>query len=232
MELFCVDRGGDEQSTLLFLPAHSVASEEGEQLTARFSRRHRTYVTLGELPEFDRVEPYARNLALLLEERSLKRVTVIGVGRGGAVSLALAEVASKSVRRAVLIDPTVRLSPGRATRFIDKVESFLPLGLPLRKVSQAFDARPFLHRIHSPVLVLLSPDAGEFEEEQGKLIANRLPNAWLRTLQQTPLQTQHLSEEVERAIEEFIEVPTKRPQKNLGACREIARSSSEQLNDY
>jgi hypothetical protein len=98
---------------------------------------------------------------------------------------------------------------------IDRIEALLPLGLPLRNASNAFDARAFLHRIHCPVLVLVSAGAGEFVREQSRVIAKRVPNAWLRQLEGEALVGDVLTAEAEQCVESFFEVPTKRPQKNL-----------------
>ena len=215
MELICCDGGGSEQSTVLYLPPVSLPSERACSAVGTLSGRYRTFVATGQLPTMEGVSECVTAIHHRLEELQLRRVTLIGVGAGGAISQALAVRAAKVVRRLILIDPSLRLSPGIGTRVIDRVEAFLPLGLPLRSASNAFDGRAFLHRIHCPVLVLVSSGAGEFVREQCGLIAKRVPNAWLRQLAGEALAEERLTVEVESCVESFFEVPPKRPQKNL-----------------
>lgn len=215
MELVCCDEGSDEQSTILYLPSTSLSTERAKKAVGMLAHRCRTFVASGELPSLESVSQCVADLAHKLEELRLKRLTVIGMGAGGAISQALAVRASRVVRRLILVDPTVRISPGLGTRVVDRLESFLPLGLPLRKASNDFDARAFLHRIHCPVLVLVSAGAGEFVREQSRVIVRRVPNGWLRQIETEALTGDLLTSEVERCVEAFFEVPTKRPQKNL-----------------
>jgi pimeloyl-ACP methyl ester carboxylesterase len=215
MELICCDDSGDEQSTILYLPGSSLAPERARGAVGALAKQFRTFVAAGELPSLESVPECVAELSGKVEALRLKRLTLVGVGAGGAISQALAVRAAKVLRRLILIDPTVRLSPGFGTRMIDRIEALLPLGLPLRNASNAFDARAFLHRIHCPVLVLVSAGAGEFVREQSRVIAKRVPNAWLRQLEGEALVGDVLTAEAEQCVESFFEVPTKRPQKNL-----------------
>ena len=122
----------------------------------------------------------------------------------------------KLVRRLVLLDATTQLEPNLVSRAIDRVEQFLPLGLPLRSLSRHYDSRSMLHRIHCPTLVFVSPQASVFTRAQSEMIARRIPNAWRSLLKSPPLSRESVfSAEVQGLLEEFLQVPVKCPQKNL-----------------
>lgn len=163
------------------------------------------------LAEADRLEPE-------LSELGTKRTTIVAYREGTPLAQALGALSAEVVRRIVLIDPQARVSPSTRDRTIDKVEMFLPLGLPFRALNNNFDSRPLLHRVRCPVLVVDSPHADQYHREQAHYIAKKLPNAWHEKLE-TPvfLGERGLSEEFSRRLEEFLQVPAKRPQKNLSS---------------
>jgi pimeloyl-ACP methyl ester carboxylesterase len=148
----------------------------------------------------------------------VKRATFLGIAAGGAVVQAMSNVYPKTVRRVILLDSSARVAPGFWQKVSDYLEEFFPLGLPLRSLSAEFDSRPMLHRIHCPALVLVSASAGVWLEDQAKMIARRIPNAWFAKLKGSSLNHEGvLSEELRSKVKEFLQVPAKRPQKALRA---------------
>lgn len=182
----------------------------------RLLDRYRIVAPIKPLPHVEHVPEYTADLARALDDAGVKRLTLIGVSGGGSVAQALAVELPGIVRRVLLVDPTARITPSLSTRIIDRVERFLPTGLPLRSLTAAFDSRPLLHRLRCPVLVLVSPSAGLFEQSQARLIARRAPNARLRHLTEALYDDEgHVSGELAGMLEEFNLTPAKRSQKPL-----------------
>lgn len=144
----------------------------------------------------------AQELEREIEEKSLKRLTLIATDWGGPIAIQYAATFPRNVRRVVLLDARARLTQSILELLIEKVEEYLPLGLPLRPLSRAFDPRPILHRVRCPTLILSS---AEYQNDAAFLLA-RIPNAWSE-----PLDSEKLSER----ISSFLAVPTKQPQKLL-----------------
>lgn len=200
---------------LLILTDGSVSLAMAERWGRGVGEEFALYVLSSDLPSSENVESFAESLNRHCRKEGMRRVTVLGVGRGANVALAFTVAAAKLVRRLVVLNGTSRLAPGLFARAVDAVEEFLPLGLPLRPLSKTYDARPTLHRIHCPVLVLVSRQAGSFVRDQAALLAARIPNAWRRELSQPELaEDGRLSDELRQTLREFLQVPVKRPQKS------------------
>jgi pimeloyl-ACP methyl ester carboxylesterase len=151
-----------------------------------------------------------------LTSNRLSRFTLLGHGAGvGLAQLASLEL-HKQVRRLVLLDAVTRPSASSFERFVDWVEGFFPLGLPLRRQGKALDTRVFLHRIHCPVLLLVSNSANKRSIVESEYLAAKLPNAWFLRLKQDCWKDGELeiTEEISEVLRTFDQVPTKRPQKN------------------
>ena len=209
-------RGGS--SVLLFVAGNSAEGFSVELWAKQFSLEFDAFVLSSELPVESRVKEFVDCLAAELQNLRIRRLTVVGAGSGSAVVQALAVHYPKLVRRLVLINARSRIAPGVFQRFLDKFERLLPLGLPLRPLSQAYDSRPVLHRIHCPVLVLTSSDASSYEIEQSRFIAKRIPNCWSADLAAARMGSeQDLGEELHELIVQFMQVPVKCPQKNTSS---------------
>lgn len=207
---------GEQNSVLLCLPHRRYSPEEGERLLAHCAEDFRSYLLQSELPPDNNVLEFAQILSQQAAQLGVKRATLFGIGPGASVAQALAMQDSKLVRRLVLLNPTTRLLPSMFSKFIDKLERFLPLGLPLRPLSASFDSRPFLHRIDCPSLILSSPDAGHYIISEANFISNKLPNAWHVQLKHSPFTSDNsCSDELENLLKTFLNVPVKRPQKRL-----------------
>lgn len=211
--------GGEEAAlgTLLIIPPKKLSPARAEQTAKGVSRELRTLVLSCDPPASREIWNFSHELVEQLEQLDAKRLTVLGIGSGGALAQALAIGYPKLVRRVVLVDSTTRLSPSKISHWIDALERFLPLGLPLRSLSRGFDSRPQLHRLRCPTLVISSGDAAPFERAEANLLTEKIPNAWFMSLAGYPLDAAwQINPALTREMLAFLQVPTKRPQKNLG----------------
>jgi len=205
--------GSSANSVLLFIPPRKYSRQISCAFVDEIVDDFRTFVLTSPLPPENQVLTFAEQLSFELRKQKVKRLTVFGLGEGAYVAQALAVALPRTVRHMILVDGTTRLAPGYASRFIQWVEWFLPLGLPLRRLSDDFDSRPFLHRIHCPALVVLSKNADKYICEQGRFIATKIPNAWL-TLLSEPVRNHagHMGQELAGLLGDFLQIPRKRPQ--------------------
>lgn len=156
----------------------------------------------GRDPEPEEVSLFAEKLEEAVEREKLKRLTLLGVSWGGPIAVQYTSVFPRNVRRLILVNAMARLKQTKLEKFIEWLERFLPLGLPLRPLSKAFDPRPLLHRVRCPTLVFTTtPNAPEAE-----FLAVRIPNAWLYN---------STFEKLPEIINQFLEVATKQPQKRV-----------------
>ena len=202
-------------SVLLVLPDRQVRSQDAERLVGELKHDFTNVVLSTDLPSGDSILSFCEELEEALIREKIKRVTVLGIGPGASIAQALAVSAPKIIRRAIVCNATTRMAPSLGSIIVDRMEKFLPLGLPLRNLSADFDSRPFLHRIHCPVLVLYSKSQRTFVKEQGDFIVERIPNAWIDILEREPInEFGQFSDALLEHIRAFMQVPTKRPQKN------------------
>ncbi len=216
-EIQLVNNGVDESSagTIAIFPKHRLNSFEAERLAKSFRSQVRIVAVAGRMPAMLEVSDYTEDLLALLEEQKIKRLSLLGIGEGGALAQATAIAAPKLIRRVILVNSATRVHPSRLDSLIDGAERFLPLGLPLRPLSRAFDSRPALHRLRCPVLVLTSRTASPFELSQAALLTRKIPNAWGETLDGLAVDAAGQIHPILRdRILTFLEVPAKRPQKN------------------
>lgn len=153
-----------------------------------------------------------------IEKLGLKRISLIGIQEAGSLaSIMLAEKYPKLVRRLILLDPNVRKEPSMLCFILDKLESFLPCGLPLRNSKDnQIDLRGHIHRINCPSLVLSSKSASFFSKKSIRFLKKRLPNSWCLEFKEEMLQEDStLCQKAEELIFSFLKTPSKRPQKIL-----------------
>ncbi|MCB0337690.1 MAG: hypothetical protein KDD62_15345, partial [Bdellovibrionales bacterium] len=93
----------------------------------------------------------------ILAERRVRNASYVGIAAGSSLALQQAIENSKEVRRLSVIDGTTRPQPTWYEKCVDSLESKLPLGLPFRRKSELFDAKPYLQRVRCPVLVMSTP---------------------------------------------------------------------------
>ena len=217
---YCGEPAQPAQSIFVLIPNRTISENEARQLAAGLTAFFKTYVVTSSLPKVDEVLSFAELLSEKLSDERIRWATVCGIGPGASIAQALALVDTKVIRRLILVDATTRLAPGLRTRIIDRIERFLPLGLPLRTSSKEFDARPMLHRIHRPTMVVVTSQASTYVKSQCALVARNMPTAWLSQLSLTESGGAAidpkglLSSELLSLINQFVEVPAKRPLKN------------------
>lgn len=146
----------------------------------------------------------------LIRANGVRQSSFVGLGDAASIAQYLTMLEPKSVRTLILVDATSRSHPTRLSRFIDRVEELLPLGLPLRMKSEAFDSKPFLQRIRCPTLIVTSIDADPFLDSQSQMFAHRIPTSW-------PVKLSSPDPDVELAelVIEFEQIPAKCPQKRV-----------------
>ena len=201
-------------SAIVIIPPEPIFDPEHGRLTAEIAAGEKSFCVLGAFPDSAHVESYATLLERELNGRELKRVTVVGIGNGANIAQAVAIAFPRIIRRVVLVDATTRLAPSRLVRLVDRIERVLPLGLPLRSSSTSFDSRPYLHRVRCPTLVVTTKGADGFTRAQSEIILATVPNAWHAEID--AVGPGLIGDELLGLIRGFLEVPAKRPQKNLG----------------
>jgi pimeloyl-ACP methyl ester carboxylesterase len=144
----------------------------------------------------------------LLLDRKVRAASYLAFGSTSTVVQALALKDPRRVRTAIFVDPETRPHPSYWLRLLDLLERKLPLGLPFRSKVEAFDAKPFLHRLRFPGLVLSSPGATQHQQEQALEMSKAMPTAWLKQLDRLDGKT------LANIIVDFEKVPAKCPQKN------------------
>lgn len=147
--------------------------------------------------------------ALLLAK--IKNACLVGFASASSLVIHCCLNQPKLVRSLVLVDATTRPHPSRITRIIDKIENYLPVGLPFRSHRRTFNAAPFLQRIRCPAAVVTTSSASSYHLEEAEIFKSLLPTAWTR-----PITADKSSEDLSKFICDFQDVAAKRPQKNLG----------------
>lgn len=216
---------GDQRSSALViisdneLLTQSVRSPEKsfwESWVEVLENQYSIYSLTEPLPEPSNVLQFARELSLYCDSRGLKRLTVLGIGGGVSLGLAFAVVAARTVRRVILVDGVMRNQPNFLLSKVNRVEEFLPFGFPFRSNFFGFDARPVLHRIHCPALVISTPNASDYTRLQADFMTSRIPNSWSVSLSSWCLDSRGFpTEEFKNLFLTFSQVPVKRPQKAL-----------------
>ena len=150
----------------------------------------------------------AGNLLLQLKQYNVRQASFIGFAAAAHLVQEACLLDLKSVRTVVLVDPTSRPHPSLFSRLIDRLEQYLPLGLPLRGERREFDGRALLQRIRCPVLLVLSSQATSLSRVDVPIMADRMPTCW-----QVKLVSAQPTNEFAELVLEFQEVPAKCPQR-------------------
>lgn len=124
-----------------------------------------------------------------------------------AVNLYLSDL--KLFRSIAFLNPHSRSNKSFGQRLIDKLESKLPMGLPFRFKTEAFDCKPFLQRIRCPILIISNKNSSDYRKDEVEEFLERVPTAYIFNQDSDA----NLSELI-NAIETFKLVPYKCPQKN------------------
>ncbi len=148
-----------------------------------------------------------------LQASKVRQFSLICFGGAGTVAQYLYLKNFRSVRTLISVDVTSRPHPGSLEKLFDKVERYLPLGLPFRSRGEGFDASPFLNRVRCPSLVVVSPEATAYEKAEALTISRALPTSW-----HLDLSSEDAWATLPDHILSFQNIPVKCPQKNLKAA--------------
>lgn len=119
-----------------------------------------------------------RRLGEVLCARNFRQVSFVAFGDAATLVQNMALTNLKFIRKLTLVDAVTRPHPTWLERLVNKIELALPLGLPLRRESESFDSRPFLHRIRCPVMVVSTSLASPELLLQSQILLSGLPTAW------------------------------------------------------
>lgn len=201
------DRG--QGRTFIFFHEENCYQSFIEQASTALSGKVRLVVVEFSTIDFDSWGSFTQDLNEQLKKLDIRQCALVGFGAAGSLVQYLALTFPRMVRLLTLVDSSFRPHPSFGVRILDRIEAFLPLGLPLRWKESGFDAKPLSQRIRCPALIVLSSQASRFIQSQAHEIALRIPSAWVVTLE--------VSSSVEhfcRLLDMFEGVPVKCPQKN------------------
>lgn len=198
--------------------AFVVLHEEGEygemagQLHASLSAETRALLVRSSPITDSNWSDVTRAFREFLDKNSIRQASFVSFAAASSIVLNLCLTELKLARSVVLVDACTRPHPGWFDLLADRIENFLPLGLPLRSNSRGFDAKSFLQRIRCPVLTVLSRGAGPYVRSQASVFADGLPTGW-----SAELSGGDQVAELNRHVLNFQKVPAKCPQKNQAA---------------
>ncbi|RIL12379.1 MAG: hypothetical protein DCC75_00540 [Proteobacteria bacterium] len=209
-EIRFVDQRGQGRAFVIIRESGSDHSAAHEAFNA-ISEQAKVFLVECSLVTDDNWQILTSLLLEGLRNQSLRQASFLGFGPACSLiqNLALREL--KLVRTLIFVDALTRPHPGRLTRFLDRIESWLPLGLPLRSDFMGFDSKPFLQRLRCPCLVVTSFHAGELHRVGAQRMLQMLPTAW-----GTELSAGQESEakQLARLVLEFYAIPARCPQKS------------------
>ncbi|MEZ4753652.1 MAG: hypothetical protein R3A13_05000 [Bdellovibrionota bacterium] len=159
-------------------------------------------------------------LEACIDEAKIRQSSIVAFGSASTIAQHLSLLSQKRVRSLILVDAETRPHPGVWSRCVDWLEKQLPLGLPLRSKSEAFDGKPFLQRLRCPVMIVTSPEADAHSLAEANILLERLPISWKSELSFD----NSINELVELAVE-FQDVKAKCPQKAKSNRAEIRVNS-------
>ncbi len=198
--------------TFVVLYEHGSAYEQDAKLLAeKLSTTAKVLVLASPVVSAIRWQAIARQLEQLIDAQKMRQASYICFGDAGVLAQHLYLRTPKLVRSLLLIDATSSPHPTRVERFIDSLETYFPLGLPLRSESKTFNARSHLQRIRCPVLRVTTAKATSFLREQSMADALAMPTAWFCDIAEE-YPTQDESTVLALIAEQFQEIPAKCPQ--------------------
>lgn len=162
----------------------------------------------------DNWEDESAEFQRVIAEQQLRHFSIVSFGAAATLAQYVALMNAKSIRSLVLVDGSCRAHPSAFQRFIDRVENWLPLGLPLRRNHPGFDGMPFLHRVRCPVLVVTREGASRYQRDQARYMKSQFSTAWL-----TELEVGADAKVLGDRVLAFQTLPVKCPQKNVKSHR-------------
>lgn len=144
----------------------------------------------------------AERALVIWKERKLKQARVVGLGAAAVLAQKIALEDPKEIRNLAIIDGAPVAKQGWWQRTLSKLDELSPFGLPFRVTGKGFDARPFLHRLRCPVLLVEYLGGGEL-----KLLERLIPTAGFLSLSAVPQKVAALCD----AVQKHQSVPAKFP---------------------
>jgi len=214
-EIFSIEDSAekDNNSVLLLIPCEKTFNLDfGTMLGVELAKHFRVLVYSANLPSTLEVDQYSDLVNTSLLEQKIKRVTIFSAGSACNLASALSINFLGLVRRVAFLDPELRINSTLTERIIDKIETLLPLGLPLRPLNNHYDPRPALHRLRCPVFLISSEKISLRSKSELNFMHKRIPNSIKKEIN---YQSPTLSLEIEKLLSDLIQQPVKRPQKNI-----------------
>ena len=202
---------GTGRSYVILIESGSQFETEAERLQALLSDLGQ--ISIIKIKEIGKDWRQALNdLLEFLDSEGVRSASFIAFEDATVLVQALCLRRPKLLRTIVFIDGVTRAHPSSFVKMVEKIENFLPLGLPFRSDFPGFDGKPFLQRIRCPVLVGLSAKANQYRKEQASLLVSGMPTSFL-----IEFEPNELEQQIRKAMDEFQQIPVKMPQKNLRA---------------
>jgi hypothetical protein len=198
--------------TFVVLYEHGCAYEQDAKLLAeKLAATAKVLVLASPVVSALSWQTISRQLEQLIDAQKIRQASYICFGDTGVLAQHLYLRTSKLVRSLLLIDASSSPHPTRTERFIDSLEAYFPLGLPLRSESKTFNARSHLQRIRCPVLRVATSKATFFLKDQSMADSIAMPTAWFCDIaEEYPQQDE--STVLALIAEQFQEIPAKCPQ--------------------
>lgn len=180
-----------------------------EQMFQEITRSQRAILLQSTVIRDDNWSELTEVLKAYLVSKKIRQASFICFAATSSIVLNLTLHDLKQVRSLILVDACTRPHPTWGQAMIDRVERFLPLGLPLRSKDSGFDAKSFLQRLRCPILIVTTQRAGQYINGEAEIFKYGLPTAWA-----VVLGPQNEARELTEAVLEFQKVPAKCPQKS------------------
>jgi hypothetical protein len=208
----------NNNSLLLILPGHNLNLDALREISKTLQANFKVLLYLGDLPKPTEVYEFAKNFCDNLINLGHKRFTIFAESAACALAQALTlhsnSTGTGAVRRLLLLDPQSRIKPNLLNKILDKIESKLPLGLPLRPLNEDFDSRSSLHRLRCPVTIALSQESNLFLRHEASLLHKRIPNCYYVEFSHS-LHTNQGKQDLLHELNKLLQKSVKNPQKNL-----------------
>lgn len=153
---------------------------------------------------------YSNEIKSYFFDKKIKQCTCLTFSETTSVVINLYLEEQKLFRSIALVNPHTRPGKSFFQKLIDKFEAKLPMGLPFRFKTRAFDCKPFLQRLRCPILVVKVKSLSSFNEEETNCFLNRVPTAY-----KSDLNDLNSFNKLVKSLKELRSAPPKCPQKNL-----------------
>lgn len=233
MKIENIVQGTDPNLTLVCLVSDEASSSLLLNSVAKLQIQNFTvYLIKVDVSDYKFMAEQAGRLLLELDKVGFKRSTLIAFGRASAVAqIALAQNA-QIVRRAIMLNPETRDKPDWWTNFRETCQKRWSLPLPFRLDTAYFDIRHLAHRVACPLLIIRAAGEDVFLKDSALELSKNAPSAYLLEGDFATLLSSsgasarwELNDWFVNLCREFVEVPAKRSQKNLGGKSKLGEKN-------